>query len=175
MFNPQDESDDDLGPDGEEVLSLEKAKPSGKKARQREMQAAFDAENDEDEDHEEMVPKKRKEKSKPDMSKKGRFGKPVVSSDEEDEGGQGSSGSSGSGSDTDEERWGRQYYSRPSTRKEKEELRGEVDVEKREEEREMEVREVRRLQRKAREGMGGDDWGFADGEGEEEGDAVADE
>lgn len=164
MFNPQDESDDDLEEDGEEVLSLDKPKSSRKKSRAHvvEEEDAY-----EDEEEEEAVPavKKRKDKSKADVTTKGRFGKPIVSSDEEEEGGSSGSGS-GSGSDTDEERWGRQYYSRPSTRKEKEELRGEIDVEKRDEEREMEVKEVRRLQRKAREGMAGEDWGFADGEEE---------
>jgi U3 small nucleolar RNA-associated protein 3 len=160
MFNPQDESDgdDDLGPEGEEVLSLNLPR------RRDQQDEDFEEEDyEEEEDDEEEVPtkskkEKAKEKAKNDLLTKGRFGKPIVSSDEEDEG---SSSGSGSGSEDDEEGWGRSYYSRPSSRKEKEDLRGEYD-EKKEEEREMEIKEVKRLQRKAREGLADDDWGLAD-------------
>lgn len=57
--------------------------------------------------------------------------------------------------------WGRSYYSRPSTRREKEELRGEYD-EKKEEDRELELKEVKRMQRKSREKLAGDDWGLVE-------------
>jgi U3 small nucleolar RNA-associated protein 3 len=116
-----------------------------------------DEEAEEFEEEEEAwgAPKERKVKAKADLSTKGRFGKEEVSSDEysSDEG-------SGSGSDEDEEGWGRQYYSRPSTRREREK-EDEYD-EKREEERDMEEREVRRLQRRARESLAEDDWGLDD-------------
>lgn len=116
-----------------------------------------------DEDEEMPAPakaKKDKKKEKKDaLATKGRFGKPVVSSDEEEDVDEGSG--SGSGSSDDEEGWGRSYYSRPSTRREKEDLRGEYD-ENKEEEREMELTEVKRLQRKSREKLEGDDWGLVD-------------
>jgi U3 small nucleolar RNA-associated protein 3 len=155
MFNPQDESDgdEDLGPDGEEVLSLNLPKRNKH------------AEEEEEEDYEEeeempATTKPKKDKKKSDLLTKGRFGKPIVSSDEEEDDESGSG--SGSGSEVeDEEGWGRSYYSRPSSRKEKEDLRGEYD-EKKEEEREMEIKEVKRLQRKAREGLAGDDWGLVE-------------
>ncbi|WVF68785.1 hypothetical protein IAT40_003557 [Kwoniella sp. CBS 6097] len=152
-FNPQDDSDDDVnGDEGEEVLSLKMPKKSSKSQQ--------DGEEDYDEEEEEDLPKRkeRKAKMKADVSGKGRFGKPIVSSDEDEDDEDASS--SGSGSDSDDENWGRQYYSRPSNRREKEE--GKVDDEKREEEREMEEREVRRLQRKAREVLQGEDFGFID-------------
>ncbi|OCF37300.1 U3 small nucleolar RNA-associated protein 3 [Kwoniella heveanensis BCC8398] len=151
-FNPQDDSDDDInGDEGEEVLSLKKPKRSSKSAEQ-------DEEGDYYEEEEDEVPKKkeRKAKGKADLSGKGRFGKPIVSSDEEQDD-EDASGS-GSESDSEDENWGRQYYSRPSNRREKEE--GKVDDEKREEEREMEEREVKRLQRKAREVLHAEDFGL---------------
>jgi U3 small nucleolar RNA-associated protein 3 len=145
MFNPQDESDEDINADqGEDVLGLNL--PGNDSY----------VEEDEDDDYseEEVALKKRKSKMKPDLTAKGRFGRPVPTSDDE-------ASSSGS-EDEDEERWGRSYYSRPSNRREKE--TGEFD-ETREEEREMEEKEVRRLQRKARENMGGaEDWGLDEGQ-----------
>lgn len=163
MFNPQDESDgdDDLGQDGEEVLSLNLPK------RNRGADIEDEEEFEEEEEEEEMpkVPSKKEKKNakaKSDLLTKGRFGKPIVSSDEEEEeDGSGSGSGSGSSGDEDEEGWGRSYYSRPSSRKEKEDLRGEYD-EKKEEDREMEIKEVKRLQRKAREGLAGDDWGLVE-------------
>lgn len=157
MFNPQDESDgdEDLEADGEEVLSLDLPKRNRGKL--------IDEEEEDFEEEEEEMPiktKPKKDKKKSDLLTKGRFGKPVVSSDEEEEDESGSGSGSGS-SDEDEEGWGRSYYSRPSSRKEKEDLRGEYD-EKKEEDREMEIKEVKRLQRKAREGLAGDDWGLVE-------------
>ena len=145
MFNPQDESDDDINADqGEEVLGLNL--PS---------QAGDDGTQDDEEQlsEEEIKSKKRKARSKPDLSTKGRFGKPIPNSDDE---------VFTSGSSEDERGWGRQYYSRPSNRREKE--KDEYD-ETREEDRELEEKEVKRLQRKAREHMSGAEiWGFDDRE-----------
>ena len=148
MLNPRDESDEEdvNANEGQEVLGL-----NIPKSRKDE----YEEDGDEEEDvysDEELVPKvrKRKLKGKEDLSGKGRFGKAVVSSDEEEEEGLNSE---------DEEGWGRQYYSKPSNRREKEQ-EDHYD-EKREEEREMEVREVKRLQKKAREAFGGaEDWGM---------------
>lgn len=152
MFNPRDEaSDEDIVEDGEEVLSIAKRQ---RPTRDEEMEV-----DDEEEEEEEPQPKKRKEKSKTDVSGKGRFGKAIVDSDEEEDD---DSGSSGSSSEEEEGGWGRQYYSVPSTRREKEK-EGEYD-EKREEERELEEREVKRLQRKAREALKGEDYGLDDEE-----------
>lgn len=157
LFNPQDESDgdDDMGPEGDEVLSLN-------------LPRRKDVEEDEDQgeyvDEDEMpavAPKSKAQKKKEDLKTKGRFGKPVESSDDEDLA-SGSGSGSGSGSeDEDEEGWGRSYYSRPSSRKEKEELRGEYD-ESKEEAKELELQEVKRLQRKSREKLAGDDWGLVE-------------
>ncbi|ADV25693.1 U3 small nucleolar RNA-associated protein 3 [Cryptococcus gattii Ru294] len=149
IFNPQDESDDeDINADvGEEVLSLESAR---RQARQDE----YEEEEEEDYSEEEAPIKKRKEKSKDDLSTKGRYGKPIASSDEEDEEESGSS-------ESEDENWGRQYYARPSNRREKEKEGAYLD-EKKEEEREMEEREVKRLQKKQRETLGGEDFGFDD-------------
>jgi hypothetical protein len=164
MFNPQDESDEDedLGQDGEEVLSLNLPKRSRANLDLDE-EEGDDEEMEEDEIPSKEMSKKEKKnaKSKSDLLTKGRFGKPIVSSDEEDDQDSQSGSGSGSGSEDDEEGWGRSYYSRPSSRKEKEDLRGEYDG-KKEEEREMEIKEVKRLQRKAREGLAGDDWGLVE-------------
>jgi U3 small nucleolar RNA-associated protein 3 len=160
MFNPQDESDgdDDFTQDGEEVLSL-----NLRKNRDEDVEEDYEDVEEEEEEDEEMPTLSKKEKAKAkaknDLLTKGRFGKPIVSSDEEDEAS--GSGSGSGSSDEEEEGWGRSYYSRPSSRKEKEDLRGEYD-EKKEEEREMEIKEVKRLQRKAREGLADDDWGLVD-------------
>ncbi|KAL1413088.1 something about silencing protein 10 [Vanrija albida] len=153
-FNPQNDSDDDdvNGEVGDEVLGL--SVPSRRRDDNEEEEEDFD----EDED-DAPLPKQRKAKAKADLSTKGRYGKEEVDSDEEEEEDDGSD-ASGSGSEIDdEEGWGRQYYSRPSTRREKE---TDAYDEKREEERELEEKEVRRLQRRAREAMGGDDWGLDD-------------
>ncbi|WVW84972.1 hypothetical protein I302_107008 [Kwoniella bestiolae CBS 10118] len=151
-FNLQNESDDEdiNANEGEEVLSLDLPKKSRKQLLREQAE-----EDEEDEEEEDEIPQKkqRKEKKKPDLNGKGRFGKPIESSDEEEDEDDDSEGST-----EDEERWGRQYYSKPSNRREKED--GRVDDEKREEEREMEEREVRRLQKKAREGMDAEDFGF---------------
>ncbi|WWC71037.1 uncharacterized protein I206_104990 [Kwoniella pini CBS 10737] len=153
-FNPQDDSDQDINADeGEEVLALKLPKKSRKEQE-------AEAEDDYEEEEEEVpVKKQRKIKSKPDLNGKGRFGKPIESSDDEDEDDESGSGSN---SDSEDENWGRQYYSKPSNRREKED--GRVDDEKREEEREMEEREVRRLQKKARENLHSEDFGFVDEE-----------
>lgn len=146
MFNPRDDDDDeDINGDlGEEVFGLEEPK--------RRMTAEDDdeemEEDEDDYDSEDDAPtgKQRKEKAKVDYSSKGRFGK---ESDSED-----------AGSDSEEEEgWGRQYYSRPSTRREKE---GDEYDSEREEERELEEKEVRRLQRKGREAVAAEDWGLDD-------------
>ncbi|WVQ96310.1 hypothetical protein IAU59_003414 [Kwoniella sp. CBS 9459] len=159
-FNPQDDSEDDVnGDEGEEVLSLKVPKQRSSKRQEEDEEEVYE------EDEEDDVPKKkeRKVKTKADLSGKGRFGKPVVSSDEDDDD-EDASGSE-SGSDSEDEAWGRQYYSKPSNRREKEE--GKVDDEKREEEREMEEREVRRLQRKAREVLQGEDFGLVEDDDED--------
>lgn len=111
---------------------------------------------------------KRPKKKLPTLQR-GRFAK--TSSDEE------SASGSGSDSDADDaEGWGRSYYSRPSTRREREErlVSGE-DAERRDEERALELAEVKRLQRRMREAIRGEaDWGLDavgrgdDGEGEDE-------
>lgn len=160
MFNPQDESDneDDFDQDGEEVLSLNLPR-----RKEDDFEDDFEDEEEVEEEDDEMPTKSKKEKAKDkakrDLLTKGRFGKPIEDSDDE-ESASGSGSGSGS-SDEDVEGWGRSYYSRPSSRKEKEDLRGEYD-EKKEEEREMEIKEVKRLQRKAREGLADDDWGLVD-------------
>ena len=159
LFNPQDESDgdDDMGPEGEEVLSLNLPRRKDTEEEEEEDQGEYV-------DEEEMpavAPKSKAQKKKEDLKTKGRFGKAVESSDDEDLA-SGSGSGSGSGSeDEDEEGWGRSYYSRPSSRKEKEELRGEYD-ESKEEARELELQEVKRLQRKSREKLAGDDWGLVE-------------
>ncbi|KAE8542116.1 hypothetical protein D1P53_001597 [Cryptococcus gattii VGV] len=149
IFNPQDESDDeDINADvGEEVLSLESA-------RRRARQDEYEEEEEEDYSEEKAPIRKRKGKSKDDLATKGRYGKPIVSSDEEEEEESGSS-------ESEDENWGRQYYARPSNRREKEKEGAYLD-EKKEEEREMEEREVKRLQKKQRETLGGEDFGFDD-------------
>lgn len=152
MFNPQDESDEEdiNANEGEEVLGLG-PKAQSKKARRAEYEQ--EQEEDEEDYQEEMpLPKQRKEKVKADRSKDGRFGKAIESSDEDE-------GEDASDSEDDDEGWGRSYYSRPSNRRAKED--DDAFDEKREEEREMEEREVKRLQRKARESLGGaEDWGL---------------
>lgn len=149
IFNPQDESDDeDINADvGEEVLSLESA-------RRRVRQDEYEEEEEEDYSEEEAPIKKREGKSKDNLTTKGRYGKAIVSSDEEEEEESGSS-------ESEDENWGRQYYARPSNRREKEKEGAYLD-EKKEEEREMEEREVKRLQKKQRESLGGEDFGFDD-------------
>ncbi|KAK4688376.1 U3 small nucleolar RNA-associated protein 3, partial [Tremellales sp. Uapishka_1] len=149
-FNPQADSDDDdlIGEEGDEVLSLNL--PSQHSDDE-------DEEDYDEEDEEVVLPKEKKKKAKEDKSAKGRFGKPIVDSDEEEASSSGSG--SGSGSEEEEEGWGRQYYSKPSNARAKEK-EGVFD-EKREEEREMEETEIKRLQRKSREAMSGaEDWGL---------------
>jgi U3 small nucleolar RNA-associated protein 3 len=163
MFNPQDESDDALSDDGEEVLSLNKPlsrRKSAAAAAEKDLEEDYSDEDDDEGEYDQVVSRKmRKEKLKPDLSTRGRFGKAADSDEEDldldlsDEDIQGED----EDEEDEEEGWGRQYYSRPSTRREKE-VEGEYD-EKREEERELEEKEVRRLQKKAAEGMTADDWG----------------
>lgn len=115
-----------------------------------------DYDDEEDEELEAPAKKSRKAKAK-DTTLRGRFAK--TSSDEESD-----ADDSDDESDPDAEGWGRSYYSRPSTRREREDdqLTGE-DAERREEERELELNEVKRLQRKLRQGIRGeDDWGLDD-------------
>lgn len=152
MLNPQDESDDEdfLTGQGEEVfgLNLPERRDGGD-----------DDEEDYEEEEEEAAPAPAKDKSKKAKAKdplKGRFAKAALSSDDEDEDEDGDSDAS---SDPDAEGWGRSYYSRPSTRREKEGSDG-GDDEKREEERMLEEKEVKRMQRKMREGLKGDDFGL---------------
>lgn len=157
MFDPRaDESDDDINGDGgDEVLGL-----NVHKFKRDDEDDEGDGEEYEDDEEEYAEPKqlKRLSKAKPDLSTKGRFGKEEEDSDEysdDDESG------SGSDSEEEEEGWGRQYYSRPSTRREKE--NEDEYNEKREEERELEEKEVRKLQKKARETLSGaEDWGLDD-------------
>jgi hypothetical protein len=111
----------------------------------------------EEEEEEQAAPIKKSRKTKAkDVTLRGRFAK--TSSDEESDG----EGDTDPESDPDAEGWGRSYYSRPSTRREREDgqLTGE-DAERREEERELELNEVKRLQKKLRQSMrGDDDWGL---------------
>lgn len=149
MFNPQDESDEDMDV-GDEVMAI-RGRPSG--------MDEDEVDYDDDEAEGEVdgpTPKGRKEKPKKDVAK-GRFGKAIPDSDDSE------SGSSGSESE-EEEGWGRQYYAMPSARREKQK-EDEYD-ERREEDRELEEREVRRLQRKARENLDADDFGLEDDEDE---------
>lgn len=155
MFNEADESDEeDIADVGEEVMAI----PS-RRRRNIEDEEEVDAEED---DEDIPLPKKRKDKAKEDISGKGRFGKPVVDSDDSaDESGSGSG--SGSGSDSEEEEgWGRQYYAMPSSRREK--AGSEEYDAQREEDRELEEKEVKRLQRKARESLAAEDYGLDDEE-----------
>ena len=144
-FDRQDDSDDDVNANqGEEVLGLNLPSQEGDSGNEN---------GEEKHPEQEFKSKKRKTKIKPDISTKGRFGKPIPNSDDEV-----SVGSSLE--DEDERDWGRQYYSRPSNRREKE--KDEYD-ETREEDRELEEKEVRRLQKKARQSMSGAEvWGFTD-------------
>jgi hypothetical protein len=116
-----------------------------------------DEDDYEEEEEEQAAPVKKSRKTKAkDVTLRGRFAK--TSSDEESDG----EGDTDSESDPDAEGWGRSYYSRPSTRREREDgqLTGE-DAERREEERELELNEVKRLQKKLRQSMRGeDDWGL---------------
>jgi U3 small nucleolar RNA-associated protein 3 len=149
-LDPTHESDDEdiNAGQGEEVLGL-------KYDRAGDDDDEEDDGEEWDEEEDEAPAKQRKQKVKPDLSTKGRYGKEEDSDEYSDED---EDGEAGSGSEDDEEGWGRQYYSRPSTRRAKEK-EDEYD-EKREEEREMEEREVRRLQRRAREALDADDWGL---------------
>jgi hypothetical protein len=148
-----EESDDDVnGAVGDEVLGLNEHQ--FRNLDEEEPETEFDEEEDGWAEPKQL---KRLSKAKPDLSTKGRFGKGDESSEYSD-----SEGEEGSGSESEEEEgWGRQYYSRPSTRREKE---GEnVYDEKREEERELEEKEVRKLQKRAREALAGaEDWGLDD-------------
>ncbi|BEI83254.1 hypothetical protein CcaverHIS002_0311220 [Cutaneotrichosporon cavernicola] len=151
MIDPhEEESDGDIGADGDEVLGLNVHKFGRDE----------DAEEEYEEGEEEWAePKqlKRLSKAKPDLSTKGRFGKEEEDSDDYSE----DDSEEDSGSESEEEGWGRQYYSRPSTRREKED-EGAYD-DKREEDRELEEKEVRKLQKRAREALSGaEDWGLDD-------------
>ena len=161
MFDQQAESDEDLDDGGEEIMAI----PS------RRRRSEINAEEDEDEEAFEEddfaaapAKKARKDKVKADTSGKGRFGKPVVDSDDSDADGSGSGSGSGSdsGSESEEEGWGRQYYAMPSNRREKQDRNGDEYDEQREQDRELEEREVRRLQRKAREALSAEDYGLED-------------
>ncbi|RXK35804.1 hypothetical protein M231_06943 [Tremella mesenterica] len=168
MFDHQSDSSSN---DEEEVLAL----PDNPRLDHRQIHGDDEVEDEEDEEEhgdERMGKKKRKDKKRVDVSTKGRYGKVQVSdeSDGQDEvpNGDPSRDTDDSDQSESEEGWGRSYYSRPSTRKEKE-SQGVLD-EKREEERELEEKEVKRLQRKARESLGEEDWGLDDlgGMGREE-------
>ncbi len=117
-----------------------------------------DVEEEEEYDEEPVVKKGRKVKPVKDDSHRGRFGKAAVDSDDSDEDDEESE--EDSEDDPDAEGWGRSYYSRPSTRREKDTGTTE-DEEKREEERKLELLEAKRLQRKARMAMKSEeDWGL---------------
>ena len=164
MFNPQNESEDEIDDGGEEIMAIPSRRRRDEVADQNDDDDI--AEDDEDEAYAAAPTKKaRKERTKEDVSGKGRFGKPIVDSDASDEDGSGS-GSSGSGSDSEseEEGWGRQYYAMPSSRRAKQDLDGDEYNEQREQDRELEEREVRRLQRKAREALTVQDFGLEDDE-----------
>lgn len=120
-----------------------------------------------------VAPKARKSKKQGETAPKGRYAKPErTSSDEEAEEDEEDDSSEGSGSEAgvrgeeeleDDETWGANpsaYYARPSTRRAREASdSGDEDLEER---RAMEEREAKVLQRKVREGMGRDDFGFDD-------------
>jgi U3 small nucleolar RNA-associated protein 3 len=151
MFDQQAESDDEVDDGGEEIMAI----PSRRRRDEGE-----DVE-EEEEGYEAPTKKARKEKVKEDVSGKGRFGKPVVDSDDSaEESGSGSGGSSES--ESEEEGWGRQYYAMPSSRRAKQDLNDDEYDEQREQDRELEEREVRRLQRKAREALSAEDFGLED-------------
>ncbi|EIW67504.1 hypothetical protein TREMEDRAFT_69614 [Tremella mesenterica DSM 1558] len=159
MFDHQSDSSSN---DEEEVLAL----PDNPRLDHRQIHEDDEVEDEEEEEVEDerREKKKRKDKKRIDVSTKGRYGKVQVSdeSDGQDEvtNGEPSRDTDDSDQSESEEGWGRSYYSRPSTRKEKE-SQGVLD-EKREEERELEEKEVKRLQRKARESLGEEDWGLDD-------------
>ena len=136
--------EDDINADqGDEVLGL----PEYGKGQ------AYDDKDNDDEAYEpaESSSSKRKGKAKAvNSAKRGRFAKEDVEQDEE---------GSEEGSSSDEGGWGRQYYSKPSNRRAKEDPTQYEAT--REEERELEENEVKRLQKKARSSLQGvEDWGF---------------
>ena len=140
LFNDayQAEQDDDVnGYEGEGVLDISEEEDEG-----------FSDNEDDD-----VIPSRKsttKSTKQPNL-KRGRFAKEDLDDVSEDEEALESGSSSGS------ETWGRQYYSRPSNRRAKEDP---LDA-TREEERELEENEVKRLQKKARsELQGEDDWGL---------------
>jgi U3 small nucleolar RNA-associated protein 3 len=147
--NDNDQDEDFLSDRGQEVFSLNLP-------RQEDAEEEYD--QDEDDEEEDLIPVKkgRKTKIKPDVSTKGRYGK-SDSDDSADE-------DAASSDDPDAESWGRSYYSRPSTRRgrdmEDDDGYG-TDEDRKEEERMLEEKEVKRLQRKMRSVIEGDaDWGF---------------
>lgn len=119
-----------------------------------EQDAEADYDEDEYEEEEEAPVKKgRKQKVKLDVTGKGRYGKSDSEDDDE----------AASSDDPDAESWGRSYYSRPSTRRgrDMEDDGYGSEEERKEEERMLEEKEVKRLQRKMRSGIEGDaDWGL---------------
>jgi U3 small nucleolar RNA-associated protein 3 len=143
----QSEEEDFITGDGEEVFGLKQRDESD------EDEDFDDEEDDEEEEDVAPVKKARKEKKVEDKSTKGRYGKGDVSSDEDDS-------EVNTEDEYDQEGWGRQYYSKPSNARAKEGSAELLD-ERREEDRELEEKEVRRLQRKAREGIAtAGDWGL---------------
>ena len=155
--NTANDDDDLISDRGQEVFSLNLP-------RQRDAEEEYDQEAQDDEDEDDIAPVKkgRKTKVKADVSHKGRYGK-SDSDDSADE-------EAASSDDPDAESWGRSYYSRPSTRRgrdmEDDEGCG-SEEDRKEEERMLEEKEVKRLQRKMRSVIDGDaDWGFDELEAE---------
>jgi len=155
--NAANDDDDLISDRGQEVFSLNLP-------RQRDAEEEYDQETYDDEDEDDVASKKkgRKTKVKADVSHKGRYGK-SDSDDSADE-------EAASSDDPDAESWGRSYYSRPSTRRgrdmEDDEGYG-SEEDRKEEERMLEEKEVKRLQRKMRIVIDGDaDWGFDELEAE---------
>jgi len=161
MFDERESDDDDINMDqGQEVFGLNVQRKS-----RSQNDDEYDQEDDEEDEGDEEASEERPRRKSDSKEKKrsqlltGRFAKAVSDDEDEDD-------EQGEESGSDDEAWGRQYYSRPSNRREKE---GEEYDEQREEEREMEVKEVKRLPRKARETMfSADDWGLEDREVPEE-------
>ncbi|ORX37186.1 Sas10 C-terminal domain-domain-containing protein [Kockovaella imperatae] len=138
--NVEDQDDIDIGT-GERVLDIPSfAEPS-----------SSDGESDDKGAESSRSGKKRAKAPISDAQLRGRFAKEAAA--EVDVGDEIES------SGDEEEGWGRQYYSKPSNRRAREDPQ--AYEASREEERELEVNEVRRLQKKARLDLRGtEDWGF---------------
>lgn len=138
---PSEDDRDDAGPLEDD--DLEDAEQGGLSAREKRQLAKGD----------------KKQKLAELRKVKGRYGKTSDDEQDDDDG-------SAATSEDDDENWGRSYYSRPSTRRARDDA-GDVDAEeaeRKEEERELEEQEAKRIQRRTREHVGSraEDWGLDD-------------